>query len=214
MQVFISKSVNLLAPDGDEVIYPGSEYTISWDAVPHIVTFNLMLSLDQGATWNPIPEAQGITGNTFAWLVPRLRSNKRKCLIKVTGFDSKGRRVGSDRSAVPFAIEVVKLTAPSDPGISMTSGETYDITWIVYDTIRLVEAVELYYTRNGTAVPVTWKLIDAFKVSEYPGTYPWQVPQSRATRNKWKVKVVLKGAAGRSIGVDTSDSYFEVQASL
>ena len=77
--------------------------------------------------------------------------------------------------------------------------------------IRPVETVALFYTKNATAVPVVWNKIDSFEVSDYPGTYPWEVPALPSTKAKCKVKVVLKDGGGKTVGVDISDNVFTIQ---
>jgi hypothetical protein len=206
MQVFTSQSVKLLAPDGGEVIPSGSEYTISWDSTPNAAKFNLMLSLDQGATWTPIPGAQNIPGTSFKWVVPQPTGNKIRCLIKVTGFNLDGKKVGSDRSTAPFAIQVVTLTAPNG-GATLFSGQGQLITWETHGTNRTVAEVRIYYTKDGET---TWSLIDV--VPGNPGRYDaWTVPRVIRTKRRCKVKVVLMDDRGHRLGVDTSDTFFTIE---
>jgi uncharacterized protein (DUF362 family) len=207
MQVFTSQAVKLLAPDGGEVIFSGEEYNISWDTAPHAVKFNLSLSFDQGATWAPIPGAQDITGTSFKWLVPRPAGNKRKCVIKVTGFNSKGKKIGSDRSAAPFTIEVLKLTAPNG-GETLFPGDVQPVTWETHGTNGTVAEVRIYYTMDGET---TWKLIEV--VPGDLGRYDtWTVPAPSRTKRRCKVKVVLMDDKGHRLGVDASDHFFVIES--
>ena len=132
-------------------------------------------------------------------------------MLRVTGYNASGAKVGRDQSDAPFTIEVVRLTAPSDPGISVTFGDTYDISWTRNVTVNPVEKVVLYYTKNATATPIIWKQIASFRVAKYPGTFPWEVPLLPVTETKCKVKVVLMDARGVIVGSDVSDSYFTIQ---
>jgi len=206
MQVFTSQSIELLAPVGGEVIFSGSDYPVRWDSAPHAVTFNLMLSFDQGSTWTSIPGAQGIAGTSFDWSVPRPAGNKKGCLIKVTGFSSNGKKVGSDRSAAPFTIEVVNLTAPNGEE-TLFPDQVQPITWETHETKEIVAEVRIYYTKNGGTI---WDLIDV--VPDNPGRYDdWTVPPVSRTRRKCKVKVVLIDDRGQRLGVDTSDAFFVIE---
>ena len=206
MQIFTSQSIELLAPVGGEVIFSGVDYTIRWDSAPHAVTFNLMLSFDQGSTWTSISGGQGITGTSFDWSVPRPAGNKKGCLIKVTGFNSNGKKVGADRSAAPFTIEVVKLTAPNGE-VTLFPGQMQSITWETHETKGMVAEVRIYYTKNGGT---TWDLIVV--VPDNPGRYDdWTVPSVSRTRRKCKVKVVLINERGQRLGVDTSDAFFVIE---
>jgi hypothetical protein len=182
-----------------------------WDELDsNAAKFNLRYSLNKAETWRPI--INNLTANYYDWPVPIPLGNKIKCLVKVIGYNSSGLKVGTDKSDVPFAIEVVRLTAPSDPGISMTFGDTYDISWTTNMTVRPVQKVVLYYTKNATAFPVAWTKILSFKASDYPGVYPWDVPALPKTKTKCKVRVVLKDAGGKTVGVDISDNVFTIQA--
>jgi hypothetical protein len=209
MQIFTSQSIELLAPVEGEIIFSGSDYTVRWDSAPHVVKFNLLLSLDQGTTWTPIPEAQGITGNSFGWSVPRPAGNKKKCLIKVMGFNFSGKKVGSDRSAAPFMIEVVKLTAPNG-GETLFRDQVQPISWETRETKRIVAEVRIYYTKNGGK---TWNLIDV--VSNNPGRYDsWAVSPVPGTRPNCKVKVILIDDRGHALGTDTSDAFFVIERTV
>jgi hypothetical protein len=203
------KRVTLFSPDGEEVMASGSTCLISWWAPSEAVKFKLQYSTDNGATWKKI--ASNLSGTTHNWTVPAPQNNKKACLVKVTGYDVSGMKVGMDRSDAPFTIEVVQLTSPSDPEISMRSEDAYNITWTANSTKTPVAKVELYYTTNATAVPMSWKSIAAFNPDDYPGLYPWPVPELPTMKTKCKVKVVLKDAKGVIVGSDVSDSYFAIQ---
>ena len=91
MQVFAFSEITVLSPTGGEAIASGESYTVCWEAIPETVTFKLMLPKDNGATWNEI--ARGVTEKSYPWNVPIPLTNKRECLIRVIGFNSKGKEV-------------------------------------------------------------------------------------------------------------------------
>jgi hypothetical protein len=205
--------VRVFSPNGGEVIASGSaDETIEWGAPQETDSFKLLYSVDDGLTWETVDE--GLQATSYTWSVPLQPGNKTKCRIKVIGYDASNMKVGSDISDAPFTIEVVRLTAPSDPEISIGSGDTYDIRWTTHVLIRPVETVALFYTKNATAIPVVWNRIDSFGVSDYPGTYPWKVPPLPSTKTKCKVKVMLKDGDGKTVGVDISDNFFKIEAPL
>jgi hypothetical protein len=201
--------LTLLSPNGRESITTGSVYTIHWRSFPEAVSLDLKYSVDNRLTWTPIDHQ--VTGTTYDWEIPAQTGNRKKCFVKVIGYNASGVKVGVDKSDAPFTIEVVRLTAPSDPGISLTPGKTYAITWTIHATKTPVETVELYYTKNATALPVKWTPIAAFKPDDYSGLYPWPVPELATTKTRCKVKVILKDANGVIVGSDVSDSYFAIQ---
>ena len=49
-----------------------------------------------------------VTGKTYSWIVPKPAKTKKGCLVKVVGYNSAGKVVGSDRSDKPFTIELVR----------------------------------------------------------------------------------------------------------
>jgi hypothetical protein len=193
----------LTAPDGGEIIPSGSTYTIKWIAPPDVVSFNLKYSLNNGRKWKVI--AEGLTGNDHGWTVPTPRKNKKKCLVKVIGYDDSDAKVGADTSDAPFTIALVEVTSPSE-GETLISEIPYTIEWDTYGTKRPVEKVKLLYTKNGGR---TWNKIETLEGD--PGFYDWLVPDVAKTKSKCLVKVVLKDANGKTVGSDTSDGYFTIQ---
>lgn len=205
---FTQTSVNLMIPNGSEVIPSGSSYEVQWRAPSKAVKFNLLYSNNNGLTWIMI--AGGLTGTNYNWTVPTPWGNKKKCLMSITGYDASGVKVGADRSDSPFTIEVVRLDTPNGgEGVTYTSGYyPLPITWTTNATRKPVVAkVKLYYTKDAG---VTWIPITTFAGSN-PGTFDWTVPTVIRTRSKCKVKVVLIDASGNILGADASDSYFTVQ---
>ena len=116
-----------------------------------------------------------------------------------------GAKVGSDRSDSTFTIEVIKLDAPSDPGISMTSGDNLSHrSWTTNGTRRMVAKTKLFLTRDG----VNWEPI--ITLTGNPGSYLWTVPTVSKTRTHCKVKVELRDASGNILGTDISDNHFTI----
>ena len=196
--------ITLIGPNGGEVIPSGSIHTIQWEAPPGAVSFKLKYSMDNGRTWKPI--ASGIPDTFYDWTVPTPVKNKKKCLVKVIGYDDSDKKVGADRSDSTFTIEVVKVTYPNG-GELLTSGDQHSITWTTNETKNPVEKVVLKYTKNGGR---TWKKITAIE-GDNPGAHAWTVPDVSETKSKCKVKVVLKDAAGNTVGSDTSDGSFTIE---
>jgi hypothetical protein len=205
-----SSKIALLAPNGNEVLLAGDTYDIVWNASSQALKFDIMLSLDNGATWSVM--ARHVVDRSYAWRVPQPVMSKGKCFVKVVGYDQANLKIGSDKSDLPFSIEVVRLITPNDAEISVTYRDIYDIRWTIYGTVKPVEKVALYYTKNAEALPVRWKFIAAFNPDDYPDSYPWAVPSIPTTKTHCKVKVVLKDGAGNTVGVDLSDNLFAIQA--
>ncbi len=199
----VKSVVRLLTPNGGEIFSTGDEVTIAWNALEQAVSFDLYYSVDDGVTWKEI--VLDWAGSPYEWTIPPLNGNKKQSFVKVVGFDSEGKQVGADKSDKPFTIQVVKVTYPSDPGISFTSGIAETIQWEVYPTRSSVETVEIYLTKDGGS---TWTLLNRL-----PGD-SWSIdwtPEVGKERKQCKVKVVLKDIKGNNVGVDSSNNYFTIE---
>ncbi len=98
----------LTSPNGGEVIPSGSTYTIQWVAPPEMVSFELKYSMNNGTSWRTIES--GITETSYRWAVPTPPEKKRKCLVKVKGYDASETKLGKDKSDAPFTIEKKQFT--------------------------------------------------------------------------------------------------------
>ena len=199
----VKSVVKVLTPNGEGVFATGDEVTIAWNALEQAVSFDLYYSVDDGVTWKEI--VLGWPGSPYEWTILPLNGNKKQSFVKVVGFDSEGKQVGADKSDKPFTIQVVKVTYPSDPGISFTSGIAETIQWEVYPTKSSVETVEIYLTKDGGS---TWTLLNRL-----PGD-SWSIdwtPEVGKEKKQCKVKVVLKDIKGNNVGVDSSNNYFTIE---
>jgi hypothetical protein len=171
------------------------------------VRFDIGYSLDNGAvgTWKLI--ASGLTSYSYNWTVPALDGNKNKCRAGVRGYNVSGGVVGTDTSDNPFTIEVVKVTNP-DGGETLTSGETYRITWQTNSTIRPVQSVKIYGSPNQ-GQSGTWRLLTT--VQGNPGYYDWTVPIVGTTKDKCRLGVLLLDSGSTNIGQDAGDGNFTIQ---
>ena len=200
----VSWPIQVFEPNGGEILHPYDSSWIQWSAPSEAVSFTLSYSLDNGKTWNTIQE--NVAGSSYSWTIPTPPNNRRKCLVRVVGYDESGKQFGSDKSDARFAIEVVELLSPNESGEVLYSGEIYPISWRVYETWNPVAQVELFYTKDGGA---TWNLIDS--IGGNLGNYNWIVPTVKSAKNECKVKVVLKDVDGRTVGSDSSNSFFTIQ---
>ena len=203
-----SNAVTILEPNDGEIIPSGSNYTVRWEAPVEAATFKLRLSLDNGLTWKLL--AGDITDRSYNWNVPVPLGNKRKCLLKVIGYDDSGRSIGS--YATTIQIEVVRTDSPKEGDI-LISGNGYPITWTTNATQKEIAKVRLYYTKNGG---VNWNPIcDPFTgkcaLEGNPGSFDWTVPTERRTSTKCKIKVELRDEKGNILPTDASDGYFTIQ---
>jgi hypothetical protein len=201
--------VTLLNPNGGEKIQSGSLYPVRWGAPGTAASFKVRYSLDNGLTWKNPPN-NIIDGDTsYLWEVPVLTKNTKKCLLSVTGYTGPGgtgTKVGSDKSDMPFTIEVVRLVTPNGKE-TLRWNTLHDIVWETGGTMGTAGTVQLFYTRDGGGkwteilVPPTF--------TGNLGRYTWAVPSKKGTQ--CKVKVVLKDSKGKTLGSDISDTFFTLK---
>ncbi len=197
-----SSYVMVTAPDGGEVLPSGSNYTITWSASSDAVSFDLEYSVNGGKDWRVI--AQGVSGTSYDWSVRVTAGNKRRCLVRVTGYDSSAQVVGSDVSDGYFLIEVIRITAPNG-GESYQDGDTVTITWDTWATRSPITKVVLKYHKSGVA---GWNLIDVIKGGN-PWSYDWMIPTGLAS-GSYRLKVNLWDADRNRRGADKSDGLFGI----
>jgi len=201
--------VTLTSPNGGEAFPSGSPQTIDWTAAADAVQFKLSLSTDNGTTWTPL-HSGFVPGPSFDWTVPTPPGNKKKCLIKIKAYDASNNRLGTDNSDATFAIEVAKLTSPNGGGTALISGDPLTVTWSIFETVKPITKVKLFFTKNGGT---TWTLLTTLTGTYPPGDYSdatLTVPSVPVTKTKCKVKVVLIGG-GATRGNDVSDTFFTIE---
>jgi len=198
--------VRLLTPGLGEVLEAGEIYDIAWEASEDAARFSLSHSIDNGVTWSAVDGAENLTDTSFEWIVPPQPGNKKKCLVKLTGYNDAEIKVEEDISE-PFTIEVVRLVSPNGGGQPLTSGALYTIEWTVHETVRSVESIQLFYTTDGGK---KWKPVGPPLAGDAT-THDWLVSLVKKPKTQCKVKVVLMDKDGKKLGNDISDSFFIIQ---
>jgi len=206
--IYLASRVSVISPDGGEPVPSGQAYTIRWAGPSQAVKYKVRYSMDNGLTWNKAHQQAFVTEKTLDWNVPVLPGNKRKCLVKVAGFDASGTAVSRDQSDTPFTIEILRLTSPNAGEPPITSGGQHTITWTTNDTVAEVHHIVLSYTLNNG---LTWKKIDTSADSADDGSFIWNVPDVSNQKDNCKVKIVLKDSSGNTVGSDVSDGVFTIQ---
>ena len=108
----VKSTVKVLTPNGGETFAPGDEVIIEWNALDQATSFDLYYSVNGGVLWKEI--FAGWVASPYHWTIPPLKGKKKKCFVKVLGFDAEGHPVGGDRSDRSFAVEAPRVTYPSD----------------------------------------------------------------------------------------------------
>ena len=194
--------IAVISPNGGETIASGGNHTIQWSPPSGAVSFDLEYSINDGGTWRTI--ATGVTGTSYAWSVPTVAGNKRKCRVRITAYDSGNNQIGQDTSDDRFMIEVIKVTAPNG-GETWSRGTTNTITWTTNATKTPITKVVIKYHEVGVT---GWSLIDVIKGSN-PGSYDWTIPTG-LNPGSYKIKINLWDSSKNRRGADKSDAAFTI----
>jgi hypothetical protein len=196
--------VILTFPNGGEIIPSGSSYPVKWEASPAATTFDLTYSMDNGETWLPV--AYNVTDTNYNWQVPIPSRNLYGCLLKVTGYDSYGAKIGQDTSDMTFTIQLVKVISPRNEDI-LIAGSNWIIQWLTNMTTSPVAKTILKYTCDDETDETNWNKID--ELAGNPGSYLWTLPYVSSAQ--CKVRVILFDADGNMIGRDANYKFFAIQ---
>ena len=199
--------VNILLPNGGEVIPSGQPFTIVWEASQDIASFRVSYSMDNGVTWILLT-LDRLAEKNLVWNVPTPKSSETSCLVKVAGYDAMGTKLWTDKSSDIFTIEVVDITSPAG-GDTLTAGTPQAILWDTNGLADSVDNFKLLYTINGG---VTWKVIHSPVPGEgNPGSYLWDtIPGVPEPKPESRIKLLLRNTAGKTMGRALSD-FFVIQ---
>ncbi|MEM9339218.1 MAG: hypothetical protein AAGA66_10855, partial [Bacteroidota bacterium] len=107
-------TVNILSPNGGEVLADCDVYNISWESLAASGEYNIDYSVDNGANWISI--ATLLNANNYDWLVPSNYSPN--CLIRV--YDANDFKVVDQSDAVfeiKSSITLLPELTTQQPGI-------------------------------------------------------------------------------------------------
>ena len=211
--------VSLITPNGGETIPSGSIYTIEWNADPLATSFNLQYSWKKGKKWQKwqmldtgvsATADPGISETAYDWTVPTPNKNLLNCLVKVTAFDSTGKKLGDDVSDAPFAIEVLTLTTPNG-GEAIAAGSSYNVSWDTNDTQNPVDHVKIFCSTSGGKKKKKrkWKLMAT--ESGDPGISTCEFPVPKKNMTNCLIKAVAYDYTGAKVAEDQSDSPFSIE---
>lgn len=191
----INTSFRILTPNNGENFLAGTPITITWQPHSKAEYYNISYSINNGLTWIPIEN--GIMGNTYTWNSTNFKKNV-KCKILVTAFNSNYVQIASDKTDLPFIIELATINRPVG-GEVLTNGNTLNISWTSSPVLANTATVSVYYKFNNSFV---WKL--AGTINGNPGSYNWVVPS--VTKNSQAIiKVVFRNNVGSVLGVAVSN---------
>jgi hypothetical protein len=153
---------------------------------------DILLSVDGGATYNPIAERLPGTAQAYDWAVPAGLSTTR-AVIQIRVRDYAG-NVASDVSDRIFAIDglnprVTDVTV--GPGLAFLGRQTMNITWESSDDVLLAAHIVEFSRDNGA----TWTTIAT--LSGTARSFDFAIPASAGT-NEGRIRVTARDTCGRT----------------
>lgn len=110
----VDANVKVTSPNEGEVVYKGSQTTITWSshpAIPVTELMNISYSLDNGTTWNEIVAGVENTGS-YTWSVPSSLATSAQALILIQNNNA----AYTDISDAVFNIQPVSFVVDTTPG--------------------------------------------------------------------------------------------------
>lgn len=205
-------SVNVISPNGGEVLVSGDLFSIRWTASggtePLTIKIEYSLNGLSPVQWTVIASELANNG-TYVWLVPSVSSGN--CYVRVTATDnSTPPKSTTDISDDSFAINQgahlnPKITLNSPNGGESWQGGTFnDIKWYAYDGTGNL-TVDIEYSTTGVSGP--WKTIAAGLTNT--GTYTWYVPNEESNNCYIRVAVEDESVPAKTAN-DISDQSFTI----
>jgi hypothetical protein len=160
--------IQVVNPSNGVKLVANKIYQIRWNK-SGVNAVNILYSTNGGSSWNPIPGANNLAGNTFDWTVPNEPSNN--CKIKIEDAAASG-IVGY--STGTFTISKLQLIYPNGGEVFQTN-KTGIFQW----NSAYVSYVNIKYSTNGGT---TWQPIVANRDAT-TGTYTWPLVPNVGSNN-------------------------------
>jgi hypothetical protein len=139
-----NKTLNLLGPNGGEIIFTNKNYNITWEA-QNISNVLLEYSTNNGANWTTIVTSTNANTQSYSWLVPNLQTtNDGLIRISEVGLPNK-----FDISNSKFKIQAPELILNTPRNFdTVDANGTYSIRWT---SINSNEVNILLSVNNGVS---------------------------------------------------------------
>jgi PKD repeat protein len=169
----------LIAPNGNEILYVNSVYSIIWSAIPEITSVLLDYSVNGGTTWLPIrTTAYPANPGSYNWIVPNNPSTY--CMVRVRNYLNSANFDDSDSfftitqavlaPIVDFSSDVISGLEPlsaqfsdlSDPG----SGAVSSWLWYFGDGESSNEQNPMHVYQNDGLYTVSLTVTNSYGLSD------------------------------------------------
>ncbi len=159
--------LNVLQPDGGEVLKHDSDYDIMWIAPLSVNKVDIYYSLDSGATYNLVVLNQDAADGVFTWHLPD--TNVTNALVKVK--DAEG---GPDASVSFDVFTIYHNRVRFSKPIADTIFEIGDYNYIKWDYDGVGEYIDIdYLDLNDSSL---YKVTKSFYIDSLQ--YLWKLPDS------------------------------------
>lgn len=188
-----SSSINLISPNGGEVLNSGANYFIKWGST-NVNYVKIEYSLDNGLTWNLITNSTPASSENYLWQLPV--NSTTQALIKITD-TSNGST--NDQSDNPFTIQIptIRLISPNG-GEKWKFGTSQNITW----ESENLDLINIEYSINNGS---QWKTIIS-SISASLGSFNWMIP------NEESDLVIIRISDASNLNLfDTNDTKFTIE---
>ncbi|NUN08494.1 MAG: VCBS repeat-containing protein [Ignavibacteriaceae bacterium] len=169
--------LNLVKPNGGEVIAAGSVYNVTWTATG-VTSLKIEFTSDNGSDWNTVAASVNAASGSYQWTVPDI--NSAQCRIRIS--DANNSSV-SDSSSTLFTIKripaAISLAMPENNSINLPLNLTF--RWnreaesekyeFLLGTDSLFQSKIIIV--NDTLVSDTFKVVTG--VLNYNTKYYWKV---------------------------------------
>ena len=153
--------LKIIAPNGGENWWIGSEVQINWQASENIESVSIEISYDNGTSWQRI--SNGTSDRNYKWIV--IGSPSSNCRIRIVGADQPQYFDVSDHPFTILEPASIKVTNPA-ADVQWAVGSTQQITWTSTGNIPVVQIRVSRDSGNS------WMLINEVVNEEY---YLWKV---------------------------------------
>ncbi len=186
----IVPSCSLIAPNGGELWYIGSDYDITWEAADDdsIANYVLEYSIDGGDSWMAIGDTIGVGNQDTAWTIPSTPSPQ--CLVRISCYDFGGNTISdtsdsifmiwpqggmiafsSDRDAAATSIFTMYANGDNPQNITNMSGldDDVDVDWSP-DCSRFVYRKHIYSLNDNDIFVMNFDGSEQTNITNSPTT--------------------------------------------
>ena len=182
-------------PNGGQILYSGTLYSITWNTATLYTTVRLDYSLNNGSSWTTIVTNTANDGN-YTWTIPNVSSTE--ALVRIS--NSNDLSVWDVSNAVFTLRPAVTIIAPNGDAQVDLGGCT--VSSITFDRSTAWNSYLIEYSLNNGA---TWITIENnWTASTNPATYNWNIPNINSTQALVRVTPVS------TTFPDVSDNKFDI----